>query len=633
MTTRSFRYSIWVDAFTDGHWQSAGGIGPDAPVPSLDATWREGRRPCVSIGAAAPVTKLRAVVSVPLLNFAHVVGPDCGRHYVMGNKSLDIRRVKLRISGQMVGHPFLALAGEGGEFLFAFGILLGAIDVEAYRILPTISKRNAMVGGDEFLTIAFEWEQPSGVDGRWQVSFLAARDQPTWFHALREYSGLIRMREAVIQPHNDAAWDATWCTWTAFSSATMNTENVLANARHARDLGIKTIILDDGWFGPGLDDDGDQPLNIGDYYPDPAKFPDLPKLVRDMQALGMRVLLWHAPLCVANTSQVYPRMQQYLMRFNGREFYSSNDLAQLCPANPHVRAYVYDEIDRMLRTYGVDGFKLDLFNCLPPGRCECATHEHDIADSVQAVAELLSGIWERVRRHNPNALVELKQDYGNTQFAQYGTMVRAGDTAYDADTNARRCFYTQAVAQCVHNDYLVTSVHTDPDAMALLMIRSLTAGVPTFGLDLDRIGPALRGVIGWWLAFYDRHRAIFQTPREPQNNDLSVWEGGKEDVRWVSAIFTAASVTIPDARRVYVLNGTSRNSLFVGIKRPMHCRVVRQNDHEGLEKTWHRMIGSAELSIPSGAVVELVPSEYLLGRAAAVADDKRTGQFAAPATP
>ncbi|NLF85114.1 MAG: hypothetical protein GX571_03290 [Lentisphaerae bacterium] len=485
--------------------------------------------------------------SLVLSALAHVVVPDCGRHYVNAAKALDIRAPLFHMTAPNAGLPFMAVADEGGGFLAAFGVVSPTGEVEIRRILPRISRRKAMVGGDHFLSHEILWRR-AGEVREIRLDLYTQTRAPTWHHALREYTRAIREAEGIVLPVHPDALLPVWCTWTVFCSSEMTDCRVLANARIARDLGIGTVILDDGWFGTGLDDDEGE-LTLGDYHPAPHKFPDLRRHVAELQALGLKVLLWYAPLCAAPASQAYRAMRRFLIHDASGEFMSVNGLAQLCPSCPEVRQYVADESARLMRETGADGFKVDLFNCLPPGPCVSTAHDHDTSDSVEALEAVMAVQWEAMRGIRPDALCELKQDYGNVRLARYGTMVRAGDTAYDVDTNCRRCFHTGACVPCVHNDYFVTSDLASPQAVALAMVRMLAAGVTTFGNDLETMPAAHRLVVGQWLGFYRAHIDMFAAPREPQANDMSCWQGGDAGIAWVAPLWQCREVRLPAAGR------------------------------------------------------------------------------------
>ncbi len=556
-------------------------------------------------GAPFRADRIRVKLTSALLNYAHVVVPDCGRHYVLSRLAFMIRAPLYRVSGQNAGFPFFALADEGGDFMLGFGIVNAPGEVRIHRIEPLISTRKALVGGDDRLTQHFEWAGPDEEVAELEVEVFASDDEPTWFHALRKYTDAIKRRENLSYPDNPDAWLPTWCTWPAWVSDEMCGRTVLENARIAKDLGIGTIILDDGWFGAGLDTEAEA-LNLGDYAPDPSKFEDLSALIAQMQEMGLKVMLWFASLPLARTSKAYEKLRKYVMYQDGEEYTSVNGLAMLCPACRDVRTYVADQIEHLLKTYKPDGFKVDLYNCLPHDLCTSTHHEHDVHDAVAAVEATMKELWERAVSIKPDVLIELKQDYGNVRLIRHGTMVRAGDTAYDLDTNTWRCGYAQGYAPVVHNDYLITSRHTTPRAMGLLMIRMLMSGVPTFGLHFPKFSHQCREVIKAWLNFYHENLDMFKTPRQPQNNDFSVWEGGTEELSWVIAYRYAREVKLPSAKRLFLINGTSADDLYLKLDGEREVHIVEYDNR--LQKTSERdqtLRNPTPLPIRSGGMLDI----------------------------
>jgi len=171
----------------------------------------------------------------------------------------------------------------------------------------------------------------------------------------------------------------------------------------------------------------------------------------------------------------------------------------------------------------------------------------------------------------------------------------------------------QAYAPCVHNDYYVTSDRTQPRAVALAMIRMLTAGVPTFGNDMTTMPESLQKIVRVWLDFYTANLDMFRLPREPQTNDLSAWEGGDAERAWVAAIWQCREVRLPAAKRIFLLNGTASGELYLRL--PVgHERVVEVKDMHGVSvrKETMALTDGIRLAIPPGGLAEI----------AAMADDR-----------
>ena len=515
-------------------------------------------------GNEMDVDCLEFEMTTPLLNYSKIILPDSGREFLFKSRAAFLRSAPSGVSAPNDGFPFLAFTDQAGRVSAAFGLVTYTRESRCTCVEPRISARKAMLGGADLAIMRFRAPTEGWRYGRTrqlEETVFAGAGFESWFHALRAYAGHFRRQHQVAYPAPAAAWEPTWCTWTAWCSDLMTPERVLENARIARDLGMGVIILDDGWFGPGLDTD-DRPLNIGDYEPDPLKLPDLPGIVRRIQDMGLKVLLWVAPTCLATTSQTYARMGHHVIHSGGKPVTAPNGFQNLCPCNPEVRDYICRETARMLEEYGADGFKVDLYNTLPVTPCD-HTHAHDEGSMIEGVRRLMREMWEVISARKPGALVELKQNYANPIGAQYGTMVRAGDTAYDVDTNLERCEYIQSYGAVVHNDYLACSTLDSPRDIAMMMIKMLTSGVPTFSMDLPRQPPATLQVIRAWLAFYRERLRLWAIPREPQGPLMDVWRMGDLQEMVISAVMTAAEVRIPEASTWWLLNGTGRSGFYL----------------------------------------------------------------------
>jgi hypothetical protein len=328
--------------------------------------------------------------------------------------------------------------------------------------------------------------------------------------------------------------------------------------------------------------------------------------VRKLQALGLRALLWYAPPCVSPDSRLYQRAGHLVMMKAGQPMLAPNGFHLLCPRSPEARAHMASEARRMTRAYGVDGFKTDLYNCYPADRCE-ASHEHDCESAIEGLHRTMSLIWKTVLEENPRVLIELKQNYGNVIAAQYGTMVRAGDTAYDVDTDVERCFHTLAYAPVVHNDYLAWSAHDTPRELAIMLIKMMAAGVPTFSRDLPGIPEAQRSVLRAWLKFYLAHLDLFRGPREPQNGELSVWQIGSGE-RWIIAAIRCASEVrlLSKMKQVAVLNGSGSNEVTVVPDEPGGFDGTGYDHRQ--RQVWRRRTsiqGRLALPVPPGGMIVL----------------------------
>ncbi len=108
-----------------------------------------------------------------------------------------------------------------------------------------------------------------------------------YFQTLDAYRRIMAER-GLVSPHApQAAYEPIWCAWGYERSCTPKLiEDTLPKVK---DLGLRWAVIDDGWQ-----------TNVGDWRPDPAKFPrggiDMQALVQDIRAHALKPRLWVAPL-------------------------------------------------------------------------------------------------------------------------------------------------------------------------------------------------------------------------------------------------------------------------------------------------------------------------------------------------
>ena len=216
-----------------------------------------------------------------------------------------------------------------------------------------------------------------------------------FFEALKQYSGLVHpLLPAFLKP-TDEAYRPEWCTWGYNTNFTAG--NILGKISTLKQLGFKSVIIDDGWS-----------VSHGDWVPDPEKFPggdkDFRKLTDTLHKAGLRVRLWWIPGYADSTSSLARLHPDWLVRNSDGSVHRSY---ALCPAYAPVKEYYKNLVRKFTEVYGLDGFKLDFseINTAPP--CYNPVHRHnDPYDSYDGTPELFRIIYETARKYNPGILIE-----------------------------------------------------------------------------------------------------------------------------------------------------------------------------------------------------------------------------------
>jgi alpha-galactosidase len=222
-----------------------------------------------------------------------------------------------------------------------------------------------------------------------------------YFRVLREYRRLMVTKGIRFENPGDAAYQPIWCAW-GFGPK-FQPRQVEAALPEAKKLGIGWVTMDYGW--------GD---SLGDWDPDPKKFPHGDRSVRELvdkiHAQGLKAQLWWAPLAVSPSSNLAHRHPDWFLldEKGAKRRISYWNVFYLCPADQDVVRYHEKLAERIFKVWGFDGLKIDgqFLNGVPP--CTNPAHHHKLpTDSVQNLPFFFKAISDAAHAVKPGALIEL----------------------------------------------------------------------------------------------------------------------------------------------------------------------------------------------------------------------------------
>jgi alpha-galactosidase len=167
--------------------------------------------------------------------------------------------------------------------------------------------------------------------------------------------------------------------------------------------GAEVFILDFGWARA-----------IGDWYPDPVKFPHGIKPISDyVHPLGMKFGL-HIPFLEAAPNSPVILAHPDWQAVDPDQTYNYFGAGSLCPSHKPARDWIISELNRIIHEYGVDWVTQDGYNMVKI--CNSAFHTHTPGDSNYANAiDGLDTILQTVQQSNPSVLWENCEDGGSMQ--------------------------------------------------------------------------------------------------------------------------------------------------------------------------------------------------------------------------
>ena len=371
----------------------------------------------------------------------------------------------------------------------------------------------------------------------------------------------------------EAAFEPLYSTWYQFHQ-NVTDKAVAEECKLAAELGMKTVILDDGW----QTDDGNRGYAFcGDWKPTPKKFPDMASHVAAVHKLGMKYMIWYSVPYVGFNSEAYAK-------FEGKYLYNEHGMgcSILDPRFPEVREHLVNLYVNALKDWNLDGFKLDFIDSFGLRGEDPAVKENyagrDIMNVNEAVNVLMKEVSSALKAIKPDILLEFRQQYIGPAIRQYGNMFRAADCPGNAKDNRMRIASLRLTSgmTAVHSDMIEWNLKETPENVGRAIINAIF-GVIQYSAMLRDIPQEHLEVMQKWIAFADEHReTLLQSEFRPHHPELGypVIEAESDTERIVAVYQDNAVVeAAPHGKRLYILNASGSDS--IAVRRGNKVRTVK----------------------------------------------------------
>ena len=389
----------------------------------------------------------------------------------------------------------------------------------------------------------------------------------------RDFADTVRACSAWIAEKNgfktayapESAYDPLYSTWYAYLQDVHDKE-LEEEARLAASVGMKTMILDDGWQKV---DSKTFYSATGDWMPVASRFPDMKAHVAAVHKAGLKYMLWLSVPFMGNEAKNYPKFKKMLL--------VDGDTGILDPRFPEVREYLISTYERVIGEWDFDGVKLDFIDSFRlPAKDPALADNYagrDYRSLPDAVNRLMKDVLARLRKIKPDVMVEFRQHYMGPAILQYGNMMRCADCPADPCANRRRICDLRLTSGniAVHSDMLVWSADETPEGAALPILNVLFSTIQ-YSMILAKVKPVHKEVIRRWLAFTQQHReALLKGAFRPHNPANGyTWIEGESAAERVITVYSpdvCAKAGAAD-RPVYLVNATGGEGTLVELSAP-----------------------------------------------------------------
>jgi hypothetical protein len=355
---------------------------------------------------------------------------------------------------------------------------------------------------NSYVRVDFRRTWPSGtlVKEYSDALYINANSQITWFEALKAYSVAVDSWRK-YQPPEAGEWalNPMWHSWYAHFDR-IDEAQIRDDARHARDLGVRTIEIDAGWnIPPGVPYAFE---NEGDYNFDPDRFPDARGMIESFHSAGLRLVLHVAPLLMGKNAKAWEQMKDCMIATEGIAD------PHLDPRLKKVHDYLLTAWENLFKVYQVDGLWYDFLEI--PDNADPPKPGMEIvsADLHTAYTLLLQELYNKAINLNQNALIILRRPTANLNAKTYCTHVWPMDAPQDYNMNRRDIVYLKTLGHGVLTHACCTSwpISESNANVARQMASIVMAGVPAFSVKLAESPVAHNAIIKAWLTFYESNK-------------------------------------------------------------------------------------------------------------------------------
>lgn len=366
----------------------------------------------------------------------------------------------------------------------------------------------------------------------------------------------------------DSAKLPMYSTWYSFHQKTIP-EEILYECKIAKEYGMDTVIVDDGWQ---TDDNSRGYAFCGDWQVCEKKIPDMKKFVDDVHAIGMKFMIWFSVPFVGSESKNYERFKGKYLRFRG-----NTGEAVLDPRFKEVRDFLTDVYVSSVEKYGWDGLKLDFIDSFSLTENSPTDFENmDTVSVEEGVQLLLNQTMEKLRKINPEILIEFRQSYIGPAISKYGNMFRVGDCPTDPIYNRINSLKLRLTSKdtAVHSDMIMWN-ENDTNEGVLYQLLAVMFAVPQISIHFDNITSDHKRLLKNYLSFWRNHRETLL------NGELTLLDAeanyslaqSKNDKESVAVLYQGVVKKAENLENEYIFNSTGYDGIYVDASKERNYEI------------------------------------------------------------
>ncbi len=357
--------------------------------------------------------------------------------------------------------------------------------------------------------------------------------------------------------------------WYSFHQ-NLDHKKILEECKNAKELGLKTVIIDDGWQ---TNDNNRGYAFCGDWEVCETKMGDMKKLIEEIHSIGMKVILWYSVPFMGVNSNKFKEFKTMLLDESG----DNETFFALDPRYKKVREYLSNLYENAVRIWNLDGLKLDFIDSFVlKGKSLDYDENRDYESLEDAIHILMTEIKEKLTKLNSDILIEFRQSYVGPSIRKYGNMLRVGDCPGDVITNRSQIInlnYTSGHT-AIHSDMIMWNKNDTVENAAEQFINVIYS-VPQISVLINELPEAHKTMLKFYLDFWMKNKAVLLNGKITAENPESEYSIARATLNNEEIVTTYTNTLVEVLKNEsIIINATNKEWLVLKSAKGYNAKVV-----------------------------------------------------------
>ena len=393
----------------------------------------------------------------------------------------------------------------------------------------------------------------------------------------------------------NAAKMPMYSSWYSFHQM-LSHDAIIEQCILAKELGMDTIILDDGWQ---TEDVARGYAYCGDWECAFSKVGNMRELTDKIHAMGMKILIWYNIAFMGEHAKNCQELEGMYMGGKVRGRYT------LDPRYPKVREYLIELFKKAVSDWNLDGLKIDFVDSFIRSEDDIITDGMDYPVLEDAVDELLGSVKRSLTEINPEIMIEFRQNYMGPAMRKHANIFRVADCPNDSLRNRLGAVNLRLTSggYAVHSDMLMWN-YSESAHIAAKQIINILFSVPQISVRIENLSESHYKMLKFYLSLWIKYQDLFinqkMIPLSPETNYSKVYSENNDTKMCVC--YSDNTISIGDKEKTILVNGTSQTTFFTDCtKKCIYTVYSCTGDvvYKGKLKK-----GVSKIHVPVSAVVE-----------------------------